>query len=511
MRSPLRFCLALAAGVIAVSANAKDFSLTILHMNDSHAHMEESKVRGKVVGGFSRVATLINKLRKENPNPILLHAGDAFQGTLYFNVYEGLSDLTFFNYIGVNAMAVGNHEFDRGVKTLANFIKNAQFPVLSSNLDLNKEPELKNLIQPSTILTVDKQKIGIVGAVTPDLPSITMLSDTISMKVLADSVQSEVDKMTKAGINKVIVLSHCGLSTDQKLADQLRDVDAIVGGHSHTLMGTVDIPNFQSGSLKYPTIVNNIPIVQAWEWGKVVGRLKLTFDDKGKVKSWQGEPNLVDEKTAEDPYTAGMMAAFKKPIEALMNQPVGVLNSTLTQSYSKSSGDSTMGSVISDAMLEATKAQGVQVAFVNAGGVRSGLEKGPVTYGKVIEVQPFGNTLVTLELTGSELLAALDHGAGGAGLLIPSRGFSYTMAGGAPAGARIRSASLNGTPIDPAKTYKVCINNFTAGGGDGHETLKLAKGARVETGIVDIEVLIAYFKANNPLTTENEGRIKSSD
>lgn len=503
----------LAAIAGAWSARA-DFTMTILHTNDMHAHVEPTKVSGVSVGGYARQATLLLRLREESKNPILLNAGDTFQGTLYFNTYEGLADLAFMNLVGYQAACLGNHEFDRGPGPLSNFVKMAAFPIVSANLDFSKEPLLDGQVKPYTVLNVDGQEIGVVGGITPDLPNISSAGPTVKMLDYVSSIQKSVDELIRSGVNKIILLTHSGYDFDKETASKLRGIDVVVGGHSHTLLGTVEIPKYDGSRGPYPTVVKDkagqdVLIVQAWEWGKVVGKLQVTFDDKGIVKSYEGAPVMVDDTIPEDPYVAELMAAFKKPIEAMQAQKVADLTAPLTREYGDNGSDSTMGDVVADAVLAATKAQGAEVAFWNAGGVRSGLDAGSVTYGKLIEVCPFGNTLVVLDLKGSELLAALDEGIGNGGMLYPSAGFSYTFDAAAPAGKKIVSATLGGVAISPEKTYKVTFSNFTSGGGDAHTALKNAKGKRIETGFVDIDALVEYFKKNTPVSPPQAGRIKA--
>lgn len=508
-----RFLTLVSVGALAVSSWAEDFTLTILHTNDLHSHVEPSRVAGVSVGGYARQATAILKLREDAVNPILLNGGDTFQGTLYFNVYEGLVDLAFMNLVGYDAMCAGNHEFDKGVDPFADFVRMARFPVLAANLDLSEEPKLKDLIKPSTILQVGGEKVGIVGAVTPDLMEISSPGPTVKLKDYVPAVQKEVDELTKQGVNKIIMLTHCGFGFDRSMAKQIRGVDVVVGGHSHTLLGDVGIPNFNGSRGEYPTVEKDmlgqdVLIVQCWEWGKAIGNLKVVFDANGVVKSHEGGPVLIDESFPEDPYIAAMLAAFKKPIAAMGAEVVAQLETDLDRSFSATDGEGLMGNVIADAMLEATKLQGSVAAFWNSGGVRSALTAGPVTYGQLVEVCPFGNTLVVLDLTGAELMAALEHGTRGGGMLLPSRGFSYTYDPSAAEGSRLVSASLNGEVIDPAKTYRLTFSNFTSSGGDGHAVLRDAPGRRVETGFVDIDALTAYFRANSPVKAVAEGRIK---
>lgn len=512
-----RAALAALGMAFAIGAQAGPITVTFLHTNDIHAHVEPVKIRGKEYGGYARLATAILEQTKKSENPVVLDAGDVFQGTLYFNVYEGLADLAFLNLLGYQVMAIGNHEFDRGVGPLETFVKLAKFPVIAANLNLEKEPALKDIVKGSHVLTVAGEQIGVIGAVTADLPTITNLPASVTMKPIIDSIQREANALQSRGIDKIVLLSHCGYRADLDLAAKLKNVDVIIGGHSHTLLGKFSFDGAPAFVGDYPTITkgadgNPLLVVQAWEWGKVLGKLRVTWDEKGIVTSWEGsEPILIDETIEENPYVESLITAFRKPIEALKTQKIGETTTLLTKTFEYGE-DGLMANVITDAMLAQTKRLGVVTALMNAGGVRNGIEPGPITYGQAIEVQPFGNTLVTIELTGAELKAALEHGVArlpesAGGLLYPSAGTSYTVDINRPAGDRITSLTIDGKAVEPGKTYKVCTNSFTANGGDGHTILKEAKGARVDTGYVDIDALIEHIKAKTPLSMKNEGRL----
>ncbi len=168
-----------------------------------------------------------------------------------------------------------------------------------------------------------------------------------------------------------------------------------------------------------------------------------------------------------------------------------------------------MADVIADGMLAATAKDGAVVAFVNSGGVRGGLEPGKVTNGELISIEPFGTTLVALDLSGAELKAAIEEGVSTGGELIPSRGSSYTVDKSQPSGSRIFDVMIAGAPLDPAKIYRVTFLNFTSNGGDAHVVLKNATGTRTDTGLIDLDALIDYVKAHNPLVVEEPGRIKT--
>lgn len=509
---------ALTAALLS-SAFAAPITLTILHTDDLHGHLEPATVGRGTYGGYARQMTLVKQFEKTDPNVLVLSGGDTFQGTLYYNVYNGLADLSFMNAMGYDGMAVGNHEFDNGPAPLGVFARNANFPLLAANIDVSAEPALKDVIKPHAVLTVRGEKIGLIGAITPDLPLISTPGPNVKMLELTASLNNSVKALQEQGVNKIILLSHLGYTLEQEVATTVPGIDVIVGGHSHTLLGTFNNPDFPPSEGPYPTVKQNPDgnrtlIVAAWEWGKVLGRIKVTFDNEGRVSTWRdAQPIVVDATVPEDPQGKSMIAAFNVPLNALKAQVVGTAAAALNGSREiVRKRESTMANVIADATLEAGKAGGAVIGLVNGGGVRASIDAGPITYEEAITVQPFGNTLQLLDLTGAEIKAALEHGVATwsesrGQFLHVSKGVSYTFDLARPAGQRVTSVTLNGQPLDMNATYRVAVNAFTAKGGDGFTVLANAKGRRIDSGALDLDVLVNYLKANPNLNVQNEGRI----
>jgi len=485
-----------------------DFSFTLVHTNDLHARVEGAVISKKPYGGYARHIAYFQKVRATEKNVVLLNAGDTFQGTLYFTQYKGLADLIYLNLAKYDAATLGNHEFDLGPKVTGEFVKRAQFPVVCADMDFSGEPALANLIQPSTVLNVGGQKIGVVGSMTPELYSISSPGPTIKMKDMLASVQAEVDKLTKQGINKIILLSHMGYDEDIVVAPKLHDVDLIVGGHSHSLLGDSKIAN-RTPDGPYPTPSKGsdgkpIYITQSWEWGKAVGHLKATFDNNGVIKNISdAKPVVMDESMPEDPFMKATIDALSQPILALRNTIISETKKGLSAS-GKGSGESVLGDVIADAMLAKTESTGAKIALMNAGGIRQSIEPGKISYETCIQTQPFGNTLVVLDVTAAELKAALELGS--AHFLQVSKGFQVTYDLNKPEGSQVVSMTLNGAPI--TGTVRVVMNSFMAGGGDALLSFKNATGYRLDTGFVDVEALIDYIRVKNPVDAQPEGRIK---
>lgn len=486
---------------IALSASfclaQRPLTLTILHSNDIHAHVEPTAIRGKTFGGLARISTIIKQTRAKEKNVILLNAGDVFQGTLYFNIYEGLAEGMLLSKMGYNASCLGNHEFDKGIPNLVDYCKRVNFPIVASNIDMTKEPEMAKVVKPYTVLMVDNQKIGIVGLITDTTGNISLGADSLTFLPHLAPCQKAVDELTNQGVNKIIVLSHIGYAEDQDLASKLHNVDLIVGGHSHTPLGTPDLPGWRASGGPYPTYVKDadgksVPIVQAWEWGKVFGEIKVEFDAKGVLtKVIEAKPIVVDESIPEDPEIANIVDMLRKPVTAMGGAVLGMSSQAYTDHVS-------VGYFVADSYLMATSKLGANLALMNPGGVRSNIEAGKITFNAANSVCPFRNSLVLADLTGAEIVSLLNDSKGS---LIPSKGTSYSSGGGA-----VSNVIISGQPIDLTKTYKVVVNNFMAGGGDNLNTLK-ACTKKLDTGLNDIDAFVDYIKANSPLSTGDEKRI----
>lgn len=488
------------------------FTLTLIHTNDQHAHLEPFEVDGISVGGVARQASLIKSLRAKAENPLVLSGGDVFQGTLYFQTYVGLADLSLMNYIGYDAMAVGNHEFDRGPTAFSAFLENATFPVLAANIDVSGDPDLKGKVKPSAVLSVNGEKIGVVGMVTPLLPTITNVGPHLKMKDIYSSVRAEVQKLESQGINKIVVVSHTGYLEEQDVARRVPGIDVVIGGHTHTLLGKAG--PFE-GEGPYPTVVRSphgtTLVVQAWDWSKVVGELNVTFDKAGRAALWHGQSHLVDDSVLADPVAASMIKAFSLPMEAMKTRVVGEADGEIMRQNVRD-GSSAMANLLADAMLAATGRMGVDLAIINGGGVRADIDDGEITYGELITVQPFGNTLVVVELTGAELKQALERGVrnypehDGAWLHV-SQGSKYHANVDQRSGDRVSNIIINGKLWSAGAKYKVVMPSFTAGGGDAHDTIKNAKGPRTDTGLLDVDALIDYVKTNSPISPSRDERV----
>jgi 5'-nucleotidase / UDP-sugar diphosphatase len=513
----------LATGITVHGAGPETYTLRIIHTNDHHARIEPvtgGTPPAPVHGGVSRRKTLIDAIRAEGGNQLLLDAGDVFQGTLYFNQYRGLADLEFYNAMGYQAMAIGNHEYDIGQQPLADFIKGAKFPLLSANTRTDPSSPLNGLIQPWTVIWVSGRPIGIIGATTEETGVLSNPGPGVTFTNYIDAVRQGVQSLRAQGVNTIIALTHVGITFDRELARQVDGISAIVGGHSHTPMGPM--LSTPSADRPYPEVIaspSGKPVVVAtdWEWGRWLGDLTLGFDANGDLtRIVAGNPTEVKASIEPDPGFEQRIAVLRQPIEALRQTRVGeaavALNGARADVRSK---ETNLGNLIADSTLAKTRAAGAQVAIVNGGGVRTSIGAGEVTLGEVLEVLPFGNTLVVMTVTGAQLKQALENGVSQveqtAGRFPQVGGMRYSWDATQPAGSRVTGVQISDgqggyTALDLAASYRLVVNNFIATGGDGYAVLNSGTDV-VNTGFLDSDVLAEYIAANSPVSAEVEGRI----
>lgn len=493
-------------------------TVTILHTNDTHAHLESFEPSGQPLqGGVARRYTAIQQVKAETANVLLLDAGDPFQGTLFFNQWQGEEEAYFMNALGYQAMAVGNHEFDSGPAALAGFIEKANFPVLSANLDVSAEPALTGLIQAYTILEVGGEKIGVLGLTTEETALISSPGPNVVLKDAVESAKAAVADLEAQGVNKIVALTHQGYSQDLALGAAVDGIDVIVGGHSHTLLGSME-----GAKGDYPTVVTSpagdtVLVVSAYEWGKYLGRLDVTFTADGKVESYSGEPIFIDESFAEDAGIAADVVEYAAPIESLKATVVGQAAVDLegTRELVRSQ-ETNLGNLICDAVLWKTAAEGTQICFQNGGGIRASIPAGDVSMGQVLEVLPFGNLIATFGLKGSDVWAALENGVSQyeeqAGRFPQVGGLRYAFDPGQPAGSRITSVEIENadgsySPIDLDAVYQIVSNDFMRQGGDGYDMFANNAIDAYDAGAVLADALAEYIGTYSPVNPAVEGRI----
>ncbi len=558
VRRILALALVCASVILQACSTTGGYQLAIAHLNDSHSHLEATPLtlvvdgRKTVVeaGGFARLQTLVDEMRSAKPDLLLLHAGDAVQGTLYFTLFNGQPEFEFLNRLGVTAMTLGNHEFDRGSAAIPSYLQAAQFPVISSNIDFSGEAATAALQVPTRIVKeINGERIGIIGLTTETTLQTTLDVGKLKFLDARASAEREVAALTAQGINKIVLLSHLGYELDLKLAATVSGIDIIVGGHSHTLLGAAaglgSIGLVPDGP--YPTEVlapdgSRVLVLQAWKWAQMLGRLDASFDAQGRITGYAAKPVIpVTDRFVRDavpvppdsPGYAQIVQTFKlgglvrvvqeegKAAAALA--PYRSQLATYRQASVASAAEDLLrginsgpGPLAADAMLAAVPR--AQVAILNNGGVRKDLAAGSISVGDVLEVMPFANTLVLLDLSGAELKEALE---GDIDFLISRKypspypyvaGLRFTVARHADKGRRVTALVVRDDagayrPLLPDAIYRCVVSNFVAGGGDGFTSIRSTRGFRSDSGIVDSDALRDYLKKLGIVHQSTEQRV----
>lgn len=523
----------LSAAVLALGAGAAqaEFSLSILHTNDFHSRIEpinkfDSTCTEKDAaedGCFGGVARLKAKIDAERAaitaaggNVVLLDAGDASQGSLMYTTYKGAAEADFLTELGYQAMAVGNHEFDLGPEGLATYLDRVKFPVVGGNLDVSQNPLLAGRLAKTAVIDLGGQKVGIVSALAMDTPETSSPGPSVVFQDDIDSLKAGVAELEAAGVTMIVALTHLGYKRDLEIAAAVPGVDIVVGGHSHTYL-SADDPDRDG---PYPTWVSRddgsmVPVVQAYAYGKYLGRADLTFDDAGNLIYAGGNTLLLDGSVAED---AGLVAKVKElagPIEAVRAQIVAEATAPIDGAReSCRQMECQMGNLVTEAMLDRVADQGVTIAITNGGGLRASIDGGKVSMGAVLTVLPFQNTLSTFKTPGATLVAALENGVSqiedGGGRFPQVAGMKFTFDPAAPVGARVSDVLVKEgeawVPIDPAKDYLVVTNNYVRRGGDGYKMFADAAEA-YDFGPDLADVTADYLAKTGPYTPFTDGRI----
>ena len=517
-----------------------DFTLSFIHTNDTHAHLDSVAKR----------VTAVKEVRTNKPNALLVDAGDVFSGTLYFNKFKGQADLAFLNAMNYDIATLGNHEFDlgsspEGHKALAEFIKGASFPFVSSNVDVSKDDNLKNLYNDSVatnpnkgeiyngiVKEVNGEKVGFFGLTTEETKDSSSPGD-VEFENYIEEAEKAVAEFESQGINKIVAITHLGyddnpnVDNDLTLAAEVDGIDVIVGGHSHTqLSEPVVVKEDKNGQKKAPTV-----IVQAYQYNEFLGTVDVTFDSDGTVIRQAGELIKIVDKE-EDAEAAALLKPYTDQIMEVKNTSTGAIAAKKLVSP-RDGGDVTqpsvrkneteLGNLITDGMLDKAKQYNPNtvIAFQNGGGIRANIDQGDISLGEILTVLPFGNTLATMELTGAEIKEALEHSV----RLVPEEnggflhvsGMRFTYDRTKEAGSRVQTMevqSSNGSyaEIELTSTYVVATNAFTAKGGDGFTVFQKAysEGRVTDIGLADWENLRDYVEKVKNVDPQVEERIIDS-
>jgi 5'-nucleotidase len=513
----------------------------VLAINDFHGNLEPpagsgGRIEGIDAGGAEYLSTHISQLEAQNPdNTVVVAAGDLIGASpLLSALFHDEPTIETMNHIGLDISSVGNHEFDEGTDELLRMqnggchpvdgcqdgdgFAGADFQYLSANVVSHTTG--KTLFPSVAVKKFDQgTKVAFIGMTLEGTPTIVTPEGVAGFDFLdeADTANKVAAHLKEDGIDNIVILLHeggfptGGFNACPGISGPIVDIvnrldpeiDAVISGHTHAA---------------YNCLINGIPVTSASSFGRLVTDMDLTIDSRTKkITSIAVDNKIVTRNVPKDQAVTDLIAKYKVLSDPLAKRVIGSITGDLLRA-NNTAGESTLGDVIADSQLAATAPAnlgGAQAAFMNPGGIRadllfaqSGSEgDGNVTYEEAFTVQPFGNSMVTMTLTGAQIDQMLEQqfcgtNAASRRVLSPSAGFTYTWNAAAIGSADCATANavdaatieLNGTTVDPATSYRVTVNSFLATGGDGFTVLN--SGTDRLGGAVDLDALSGYFAAN---------------
>ncbi|WP_051175146.1 bifunctional metallophosphatase/5'-nucleotidase [Nocardia exalbida] len=494
--------------------------------NDLHGNLQPpSGSNGKIgkydAGGAAYLATHLARLKAAYPSSAVLAAGDDIGASpLVSSLFHDEPTIAFLGNVGVAASAVGNHEFDDGVRELTRLqqggcawdgcspgapFTGAKFPYLAANVT-DAQGNLPPALRPWTLLEVGGHRIGVVGTVTPDTASI-VLPEGIRGYLFGDqaaAINRYVPEMRAAGAEAIVALVHDGGSQRPEPDAPLdyngcANVTPNVTGLAERIDPAVRAVFTAHSHQPYVCTAGGRVITQASSYGRLITDVTLRFGPDGVQAS--AVNRVVTREVTPDAPTTALIDFYTEQSRPRAGRVVGAAAATLPHEPNPA-GTSPLGDVIADSMLSVTAGPAAAVAaFMNPGGVRADLKQGPITYGDLFTVQPFGNQVVTLTLTGSQILRLLEqqwtHPEKPTILSLAGIGYAYSDT--APTGAKVIAGSvrIGGQPIDPVAAYRVTTNNFLASGGDGFTVF--TEGADPAVGPTDLDAFETFLRDKPPL------------
>uniref|UniRef100_A0A182YBN1 Apyrase n=1 Tax=Anopheles stephensi TaxID=30069 RepID=A0A182YBN1_ANOST len=510
------------------------FPLTIIHMNDLHARFAETSERSSkckesggdsCIAGIARVFHTVQKLRKKHPNPLFFNVGDNYQGTIWYNYHRWRVVARFMKLLHPDAMTLGNHEFDDGLQGLRPYLMalaEEKIPTVASNLIRSKDPFPD--LPRTVILERDGRSIGIIG-VTADNTHELSKTESITFADSVATVRNESQALKQRGVNIILVLSHCGLEVDKRIAQEAGDhVDVIVGGHSHSFLfphGSSPVPHSKLDNIlgDYPVVVESkngrkILIVQAYAYGKYVGRLTVYFNRDGEVKHWDGFPVYQSNRVPQSRWALKVLEPYRKQVESYGATKIAETTIDLVQDTCRLR-ECNLGSLVADAIADYyTNETFHPIAVINAGNFRAPIPRGFITNEEAIGASPFSNTVDLVTLRGDALWNIIEHSI----VWDSVKRMNVAQVSGLRVVADLDRAPYNrvlsievrnladGTKYEPLSkkvTYKLVTLSFIATGKDGFRWALERLDRKI--GPLDSDVFIAYLKK---LKVVNENNLK---
>lgn len=473
--------------LIRPAGEAKATTIRIISTNDFHGALE-ARPDGNfgIRGGAAQVAAMVRRAEAEctgNCASVFLDAGDEFQGTPASNLAFGRPVVDLFNALGLAASAIGNHEFDWGIDTLRARMRQARYAMLAANVHLTNGADVP-WIRQDTIVERGGVRIGIIGIATQATPVDSKPVNIAGLRFddPVAAVNAHAKSLRSRGADLVVVVDHDGAFCNRdtgctgkiiELAQGITEqVDAIVSGHTHSLVNTT---------------VKDIPIVQAMSSGRAIGVIDLPVDRAARASTREYVRMVKTDSITADPAIAAMLRSATQSVASIVARPIA----TVAEDMLKQGEQYSLGNLIADAQRAAGNAD---VGVMNNGGIRADLHAGPASYGALFEIQPFANVLVRLTVRGKDLRAYLEANVARAAPRVHLSGVIARYDLERPVGSRIVTATLAGAPLDDARQYTVVFTDFMSTSGEGGALSRTALKSE-SLGIIDLDALISFVQS----------------
>lgn len=496
----LMMTLSLSFSSLHLSFADSEKELVIVHTNDTHARVKSVQNKeGYLTGvGYDRISQYKKDLMKDNPNVLFLDAGDTLHGQPIATISRGESIVDIMNLMDIDAMAPGNHDFNYGYDRLKELEKKMNFPLIAANV-VDQSGSL--VFKPYITKKMDGFTVGIFGLATPETAYKTNPKNVANLEFQdpVKAAQKAVDALKKEKVDVIIGVMHLGLDegdyTSDKVASGVEGIDVIIDGHSHT-------------TLPQGRMVGKTLIASRGEYDKAFGVVTLKMDDH-LVESKSAK--LIMAKDAKElPVNEAIVNKINEITTAqksILSQVIGKTEAELDGAREHvRTGETNLGQLVTDAMLEATKAD---LAITNGGGIRASIKIGDITKNDILSTFPFGNYLVAKKVSGKAILAALEHGVSkypeSHGGFPHVAGITFNFDASKKAGARISDVKIGDQPLEEEKSYTLVTNDFMAAGGDDYKMLKAAPIVN-EYPALD-EILIDYIQKKGALEGAFSARI----
>lgn len=465
-------------------------AFSILQINDVY-----STVPVDGVGGLARVATIKKQFVDAKRNPLLMIGGDFLSSSVASTFFKGEQMIDALNAAGLDVAAFGNHEFDFGVDLLLTRMKQAKWQWVNANILDRRTHALLGDTPPYVIRTIGGLKVGIIGlCIIQESMRSPSLRERLDLIDPIEATGRYVPQMKREGADVIVALTHLNFADDRELAARYPDIDVIVGGHEHYPITAIEGHTLISKAGSEARFVARIDV------GKREGVVERFF-----------ELIPVNASVPEDPTAAAIINGWEAKLGREMDDPVGSTTVALdARDLRLRASEANIGNLVADAIRREADAE---VGLLNAGGIRGNREfpAGILTHRDLLQIHPFGNRVVKIEITGALLLQALNHGVSRLpatdGRFPQVSNITFHVDTTAPVGERVRDLRVAGTPIDLSRRYTVAVPDYLLNGGDGYEMLLGSRTLISPESATLMEAALGKALAAGPVSPQVEGRI----